>query len=116
MNIERRCGSYNARRCGKPWIAHVTFATSNQGEFRWGEYVGDDGGGLLILPDVAPGDIIAEGQKDFRKPRNSAPTYYQLSTDGKLIQLQGKADALIAWRRANAERSNPQRAPTSTTA
>ena len=98
MKIELETGSYNERRYGKPWIAVVDFSTNNQGDFKWGEWVGRPGDSGLLILDAEPGDIVARGQKDFRKMRNSAPDWYQLGADGKLESLSDKVSALKASR------------------
>jgi hypothetical protein len=91
--IEKPMGSYNERRYSKPWIAVVDFSKAVNGEFRWGNWVGDaHGGSGLLVMDVEDGDIVAIGQKDFRQPRNSVPTWYQV-VEGKLVKLSGKAEA-----------------------
>lgn len=94
MKISIETDSYNERRYGKPWIARVNFAESSQGNFEWGEYIGEIGGPGLVEIDAEPGDVIARGQKDHRKPRNSAPDYFVLQEDGTLQPLIGKAEAL----------------------
>lgn len=94
MNIEIKTSIYNQRRYSKPWIAVVDFTKTPKGEFRWGDWVGNHitgSAGLLVI-EANDGDIVAEGQKDFRQPRNSAPTYYQVR-DGQLVKLSGKAEA-----------------------
>jgi len=91
--IEIKTGSYNQRRYGKPWIATVDFSTP-KGNFCWGDWVGDSrtGGEGLLIVVCDESDIVARGQKDFRKPQNSAPDYYQVR-NGELAQLSGKAEA-----------------------
>ncbi len=89
MKITRGTSSYNERRYGRPWIAKVVITPAKPGgEFAWGQWIGDarnGGAGELILDNIEPGDIYAKGQKDNRKPRNSAPDYYILGVDGKGI-------------------------------
>lgn len=86
MKITRDTSSYNNRRYGKPWIAKIQLK-GNDLKFRFGSWIGDPGSeGVLILDDMEPGDFFARGQKDFRKPRNSAPNYYELDADGKGIE------------------------------
>ena len=81
MKITRDTSSYNDRRYGKPWIAKIQLE-GNDLKFHFGSWVGDPGSeGVLILDDMSPGDFYAKGQKDFRKPRNSAPDYYELGED-----------------------------------
>lgn len=96
MEIKVNTSSYNERRYGKPWIARVDFSTNRQGDFIWGEWVGDHRNGsegtLFVTADE--GDIVARGQKDFRNPRNSAPDFYQVR-NGSLEYLDGgKSEAL----------------------
>lgn len=100
MKIEIETDSYNERRHGKPWIAVVDFSTSAQGKYRWGEWVGDarNGGAGTLLVDANPGDIIAQGQKDFRKMRNSAPVFYHVESDGSLSRIGDKGKAYSFWR------------------
>lgn len=92
--FEIKTGSYNSRRYGKPWVARVDFTNNPKGGFQWGTWVGDGrvGSEGLLLIDADEGDIIAEGQRDFRNPRNSAPIYYQVR-GGELVKLSGKAEA-----------------------
>lgn len=82
MELEIRTGSYNERRYGRPWIAKVNFNTTSQGNFQFGEWVGQPGDSGLLILEVETGDIVARGQKDLRKPRNSAPEWYQLTSEG----------------------------------
>ena len=93
MEIERRTGSYNVRRYSKPWIAKVDFGRNPNGEFLWGNWVGQAGEEGILIIAAEPGDIIARGQKDFRKPKNSAPDWYQVDDAGTLIALDSKAEA-----------------------
>jgi hypothetical protein len=94
MKITIETNSYNSRRYGRPWIAVVDFSTSPKGEYRWGEWVGNHNSGSagLLVIEAAEGDIVATGQKDFRRPADSAPVYYQVR-EGKLVELSGKAEA-----------------------
>jgi len=92
--ITLKTESYNPRRYSKPWIAVVDFSNTPRGEFKWGSWVGDPGKGSegLLVVEADEGDIVATGQKDFRRPMNSSPTYYQIR-DGQLVELTGKAEA-----------------------
>jgi hypothetical protein len=87
MEITKETGSYNERRYGKPWIAVIDYTNNRKGDFRFGDWQGRPGseGELYITCEI--GDIIATGQKDFRKPRNSAPTYYQVDSNGQLDEI-----------------------------
>ena len=80
MLIKIETGSYNARRYTKPWIAKITFAGSKP-EYHFGDFCGDDNGGELSL-EIEPGYVFARGQKDHRKPQNSAPEFFIASEDG----------------------------------
>jgi len=94
MKIEIKTTSYNQLRYSKPWIAVVDFSQTPKGDYKWGDWVGDHkkgSAGLLVI-DANDGDIIAQGQKDFRQPKNSAPIYYQVR-NGELVELSGKAEA-----------------------
>ena len=103
MKITRETSSYNERRYGRPWIAKVVITEAKPGgEFLWGQWIGDSsngGEGELILDNIEAGDIYARGQKDLRKPRNSAPNYYVLGADGKGI----KCISIVAARKTSAE-------------
>ena len=96
MNVEFNTGEYNERRYGKPWIAKVDFSTSPKGEYEWGTWVGTPGSNGILVIDADNGDIIARGQKDYRKPRNSTYRFYQL-INGELVELDGKAAAYKAY-------------------
>lgn len=98
MKIERQTESYNDRRHSKPWIAKVDFSKNPNGDFLWGNWVGQPGEEGLLIIEAEPGDIVARGQKDFRKPKNSAPDWYQVDADGKLVALDSKAEAYKKFR------------------
>lgn len=91
MRLEITTGAYNERRYGKPWIAKVAFPTA-KGEFAFGEWAGSDGRPGLLVIEAEPGDVIARGQKDFRKPANSSPDYYLVTDAGALEPIE-KAEA-----------------------
>jgi hypothetical protein len=84
MEIVKETDSYNERRYGRPWIARVDYTTNRKGEFTFGDWAGKVGGigELFIQADVH--DIVAVGQKDHRKSRNSSPTYFIVSPSGEL--------------------------------
>lgn len=94
MKIEIKTTSYNQKRYSKPWIAVVDFSKNPKGDYNWGNWVGDHSNGSdgLLVIEANEGDIIAKGQKDFRQPKNSTPTYYQVR-NGELVELTGKAEA-----------------------
>lgn len=94
MEITIETSLYNQRRMGKPWIAKVDFSTP-KGEYAWGEWTGDqyNGGEGVLSINANPNDIIARGQKDNRQPRNSAPDFYVVESDGTLGMLGDKGAA-----------------------
>lgn len=93
MKIEITTNPYNERRYSKPWIAKVDFKENPKGEFSFGDFIGQQGEeGLLSLINVNVGDIVATGQKDFRKPKNSTPSYFVVLEDGSLDAIE-KVDA-----------------------
>ena len=94
MEITVETNSYNQRRMGRPWIAKVDFSTP-KGEFNWGDWTGDryNGGEGVLTINADAGDIIAQGQKDTRQPRNSAPIFFLVTNDGQLDELGDKGDA-----------------------
>jgi hypothetical protein len=94
MDISINTGSYNEKRYGKPWIAKVDFSVKPPG-FAWGDCTGDhyNGGEGCLEITAEPGDIIARGQKDFRKPRNSAPDFYLVLESGALEFIGDKGAA-----------------------
>jgi len=94
MKITVETDSYNERRYGKPWVAKVDFSNA-KGDFSFGDWTGDHctgGEGILSL-DTNPGDIVATGQKDNRKPRNSAPIFFVVLHDGSLENIGNKGEA-----------------------
>lgn len=97
MKYAQNTESYNSNRYGKPWIARVTFDQASKAVFNFGSWVGQDGYAGILEIDADPGDVIAIGQKDNRKPRNSAPEYYILSEDGTLSHVS-KVDAYKHYR------------------
>lgn len=83
MRIEIETDSYNERRYGKPYIA-VMDLLDRKADPRWGAWIGQPGTEGLLEIEAAPGDIVMQGQKDLRKPRNSAPSYALVRVDGSL--------------------------------
>lgn len=98
MKIIVNTSSYNDRRYGRPWIARVDFTTDPKGEFVWGVWLGQPGEPGELIVEASPGDVVAKGQKDLRKPRNSAPDWYIVDTDGNLVRCGTKIDAVRASR------------------
>lgn len=96
MKIGMDTSAYNEKRYGKPWIARVTFESA-KGDFHFGEWVGQEGREGVLVIEAEPGDVIATGQKDFRKPQHSAPTFYILQDDGSLGPWVEKKEAYQHW-------------------
>jgi len=95
MEITIETDSYNERRYGRPWIAKVDFSESVKGDFAFGDWAGDhyNGGAGVLTINADPGEIIAQGQKDNRKPRNSAPDFNVVGIAGNFEHLGDKGDA-----------------------
>jgi len=95
MEITIETDNYNQRRYGRPWIARVDFSKSVKGDFAWGDWTGDhyNGGSGVLTITANPGDIIAQGQKDNRQPRNSAPDFNVVGASGSLEYLGDKGAA-----------------------
>jgi len=107
MKIERNTSSYNERRYSRPWIAKVDFSDS-KGNFIWGQWIGRQGEEGILIIDANSGDIIAMGQKDLRKPRNSAPDYYEVLSDGTLSSIESKAAAYRQWKENQKKQIEPK--------
>lgn len=82
MKLTIDTAPYNSRRYGKPWIALVTFDSASKAQFAFGSWVGGGGEAGVLEIDAQPGQIVARGQKDYRKNKNSAPYYYIVTEDG----------------------------------
>jgi len=95
MEITIETSAYNQRRYSKPWIAIVNFNNSTKGYFSWGNWTGDhyNGGEGVLSIAAKPGDIIAQGQKDFRKPANSAPDFFVVTANGEREDIGDKGQA-----------------------
>lgn len=89
---------YNDRRYGRPWIARVDFSHDPKGVFEWGTWIGQPGEPGELIIDAEPGDVVAEGQRDYRKPRHSAPRWYVVDESGELASYSSKIEAIKASR------------------
>jgi hypothetical protein len=95
MTLTLETASYNSRRYGKPWIAKVIFE-DNKPIFKFGDWIGAGGEEGILKIKCEEGDIIARGQKDEYKPRNSAATYF-IFKDGQLSEEITKAQAYLHY-------------------
>jgi hypothetical protein len=96
MKITQETSVYNDRRYGRPWIAKVDFTESAKGEFTFGDWCGQNGSEGILMIDAHPGDIIAIGQKDTRKPGYGSHDYHYVSESGSLGSVS-KAEAFKHW-------------------
>ena len=91
MRISIDTEVYNEKRYGKPWIAIVTFESASKTNFDFGEWAGQEGYSGMLELECENGEIVAKGQKDNRKPKNSALEFYILN-NGELESIS-KVDA-----------------------
>lgn len=97
---ERETSVYNEKRYGKPWIAAVSLDGNKLAyDFHAGTATASYGSsGMLSIPCV-PGDIIAWGQKDLRRPDKSNHNLLQMRADGGMDTID-RTDAVRALRAA----------------
>jgi hypothetical protein len=96
ITVSWNIDSYNSRRYSKPWGARIEFnETKPKYNFSFGQYLGDDTGGRIII-SCNPGDIVAHGQKDNRKPKDSINRLYIVNADGSKM-LTDQAGAYDHW-------------------
>jgi hypothetical protein len=84
---EKETSAYNERRFGKPWCAKVTGVTKGKLVYDWADWSGHTGDNGLLRVACKPGDVIAWGQKDFRKPHASDHTIAIMLDDGRMDTL-----------------------------
>jgi hypothetical protein len=97
MTLQIETNAYDPAVYGKPWLAKVTFEKPS-GNFQWGDFAGASGEpGVIVLPDVNPGDVVARGQKEWENSHNSAPTFYRVTEDGELEKFETRAAAWRHW-------------------
>jgi hypothetical protein len=98
MEITKDFGTWNDRRYGRPWGAVVTFDAANkaQYDFKAGSFLGERGSGEVVLI-CNPGDVVAFGQKDYRKTRGTENDWYIVLADGTLEETT-KGAALKYWK------------------
>lgn len=96
---ENTC-SYNDRRYGKPWIAKIDFDSSSKANFNFGNWIGEIGQEGILEIEIEQGDVIAIGQKDLRKPANSAPRFHLVTlVDGEIsLTRVSKKEAYLHYK------------------
>jgi len=110
---ERETSSYSTKREGKPWCARVT-GTDPKGRliYEWGAWIGRPGEAGLLSVACSPGDIIAWGQRDQRRPERGEHHIMQMGDDGRMTTLS-VPEAVRALREAG-KRSDAQAVPVET--
>lgn len=103
MRITQATRSYNERRYGKPWIATVDFSDP-KGTFNFGQWIGAKGQEGELVVEAAPGDVVAQGQKDNRG--SSSTDYHIVQQDGSLGSVVTKIEAYKAWQAKNVLTAN----------
>lgn len=68
---EKETSSYNDRRYSAPWCAKITFPEGAKPSYAFGESTASRGSSGLLRIACKPGEIIAWGQKDLRRPDKS---------------------------------------------
>jgi hypothetical protein len=96
---ERETSGYNDRRYGAPWCAKVT-GIKARGElvYEWGDSTARHGAAGLLRVPCKPGEIIAWGQKDLRKPAGNDHYILRMLEDGRMETI----DRTEAYRRLTA--------------
>jgi predicted RNA methylase len=85
LGVARDFGSYNERRYSKPWGARIIYGSDGKPsyDFKSGYYNGDGDGGTVTISNPKPGDIVAFGQKDFKKG-TGLNDWYIVQPDGNM--------------------------------
>lgn len=85
--IRETCG-YSERSYGMPWVARVT-GVDSRGKliYEFGEWSGRPGDSGLLRVYCVPGEIIAWGQKDIRKPSRSDHHILVMEQDGGMREI-----------------------------
>lgn len=94
----KETGSYNEKRYGAWWVARVDFASGAKGDYTFGESSGNWGKASELSVDCRPGDFIAYGQKDLRRPDKSDHYVLRMRADGSMESFDSKADAYKAFK------------------
>ena len=103
MKITIETEKYNPTTHAKPYVALVSFAEHDGGEFTFQKWIGDPGEeGLLVIPACKAGDIVARGQKKYDAPSHeNIPKFYEVTEDGDLQSLAGRAEAYRRFHELN---------------
>jgi len=93
---ELETGSYNNRRYSAPWCARVTFPSGAKPAYEFGDSTGKWGKDGLLRVECRPGDIVAWGQKDLRRPANSEHHVLIMQAEGRMVETD-KTGAFRHW-------------------
>lgn len=93
---EKETVSYNERRYSAPWCAKVSFPSGPKAVYDFGDSTGKWGKAGLLRVECKPGDIIAHGQKDLRRPGNSDHTMLMMLPNGRMKEVD-KTEAFRIW-------------------
>lgn len=84
---EKETDAYNDKRYGAPWCAKVTFPTGPKPVYTFGESSGKWGKAGVMVLACKPGEIIAWGQKDHRRPADSEHNILHMQPDGGMVNV-----------------------------
>lgn len=80
----RQTDDYDSRRLSRPWCARVTFPSGPKAIYEFGESSGNWGKAGVMELECRPGDIIAWGQKNLRRPDKSDHTIAVMEASGRM--------------------------------
>lgn len=111
MTYTHETAAYNDRRYGRPWLGKLNGKMLTK-DYTFIAWDGRNGHGGIFEFDAEPGQIIAHGQKDFRKNRGGIDGYYICLPDGTMHVLSNaiayrslpfaeRCEKFIALRKAN---------------
>ena len=96
--FEMETGEYKERRYSAYWIAKVTFPNGPKAIYEFGQSTGHWGNAGVLSIDCKPGEIIAWGQKDLRRPGDSEHNIWVMREDGGFNVVADKVDAYKLWK------------------
>lgn len=85
--------AYNPRRYGTPWGAIVSLRNGEPYYDFSGFYTGGKGEAGEVFISAAPGDVVCEGKKDFRKHRGTQ-NYGIVMQDYTILPVRTKHQAI----------------------